>query len=749
MRGSYELHPGRGVQLRAHGRRGTLPPAYLQDLALPRRLRLRPNRSTASDNRGTAQARQPGIGRRQDMRPSHPAAPDLAAPATPRRAVAAGTCQTASLSTPSPVAAPARRVQHEERWWWAGDQKDLCVSLEDDTEAPADDGQALVGGNIRRGLLYTKPSGEGRPCLVKLLPIGRGDTQLAAQVVKETKRWMMHCAGASEAHVLRRTVATTALALPARTSNLSRSVRSLPRPLAHQITSQWPLSAAAATWAGQLLAGVAALHAEGIAHFCIAPATLNVNASGDIIVGDFLGKVKALRLLASGWKGPPDEAWAAWYPAEVQQRVSDGGYEMGCEQAVCRGGEEAPQTCGTVASCNVEGFRVDAWQVGVSIFYLLTGEHLFGDCRHDLQQVCANILADRQVNQPLLGSLPLFADFISRLTDRRPEQRLLPTKAARHPALWGFAEATRFVAPLLQRAAEVINEGERPSQMAPPQSSQHPLPWDRLRLLPALSVLGPATQPASSSGSSSGGAGLPAGSPAPELLRHLCHEAVSADCVSPSLLASPVPHLLPSAVPLPAVTASEAAAAAFLARLGRAIPTAASPATGQSSAVPTVAETVEPLLVAPASSTSLGTAPAPVLFTLPAATGSRTAVATGGAAPAEACDARQPSVPTTPWTTRSVLASRWPGCDAQLGGGARSTAPAASPAEVAATSALPAHSSAAWRPGEATTAGRQSPASAVLRLWSSQHTGSSRPVAATTRPSPVGAGVVGSAWQTV
>lgn len=344
-----------------------------------------------------------------------------------------------------PEQTSAESAVDDDSWWYAGDQHDLRVCVKEIVSGAAGDGDALVGGILRPGFFQAK-SGTGTlrvldrevRCQVKLMTISRGDSQIAAQVVKEAKRWIAHWSNhwsntdqsnngdnpSEHAYVLRRTVATTVLALPEYASTLGVSMNKMGGSVAKQAATFWPLTAMAASWARQLVTQVQALHAENIAHLCLGPQTVNVDAAGELHMGDFMGKIRALRLFESGWRGKSDDAWAMWYPPEVHRCVSTG-----------EGGAK------------LDKFRIDSWQLGVVIFYLLTGEHPFGD-RRKPSTVCANVVADRRVNRPLLDHLPLFTNLVNRLTERCPDQRLLPVQIVRHPVLWTFADALRFAAPL-------------------------------------------------------------------------------------------------------------------------------------------------------------------------------------------------------------------------------------------------------------------------------------------------------------
>lgn len=305
-------------------------------------------------------------------------------------------------------------AKNYENWPFIGDQSDLRVSRQEDLpqlEPRVEAGAALVGGKIRRGFFAPRPltrdrendngdpqdaempehlqpakglKCEGR-CFVRLLNVGRSDTQAAAQVVREIRKWITHGNGAACVHVLRRTVATTALALSEWASTLSRSVPALNACVAAQVQAHWPLLSLASTWVSQLMQGVASLHGLGIAHLCLSPANIMVSADGTLQVGDFLGKVHVLRFFESTFNPHTEEEtttnqhrleeWASWYPAEVHRLLPEAPYSAA--EASPQNLQSAGRRAGTVSGSPLEGskmgFRVDAWQLGVTVFHLLTG----------------------------------------------------------------------------------------------------------------------------------------------------------------------------------------------------------------------------------------------------------------------------------------------------------------------------------------------------------------------------------------
>mmetsp|Transcript_101041 Transcript_101041/g.290800 ORF Transcript_101041/g.290800 Transcript_101041/m.290800 type:complete len:1008 (-) Transcript_101041:210-3233(-) len=522
----------------------------------------------------------------------------------PRRTRRRRSAISAESETPAPISPPAVFVPtpapnvkaSEERWWFVGEMRDLKVSFENLPQLGSTDigaGAALVEGTIRRGVVLTGGTSgaatggrDGRkelPCLVRVLAVGRGDMEHAAQVVRELKRWMSHCADSANAYMLRRTVATTALALPASISIMSDSVRRWHGPIFELVATFWPLQYLASGWASQLVDSIRVLHLQEIAHSTLSPASAVFGANGTLRVGDFLGKVKTLGLLAAGWTSDEKkEAWLAWYPPEVQRVVEAGGthaggqkddaaQSMGSGHHSVRTSKSAPEAGTSTSKSWGTAFhdwqRIDAWQLGVTIFFLLTGEHPFGDCRSDLSVLCANITSDKRVNNGLLHGMPLFADLVSRLLERRPEKRILPFQAALHPALWSFSDAARFAAQLLSLPWPISPFGEeQPSPKGEPEGQASTtyvgagagsptlesrltakvLDW--LRHIPALSPFGPVAAPECRTGSAF-----------KRILEDVCGKAVA------------------STTPSAALSAAATAAAAAVAALGSAEETSRGP----------------------------------------------------------------------------------------------------------------------------------------------------------------------------
>jgi len=344
-------------------------------------------------------------------------------------------------------------------------------------------GVALIGGRVVPGLLLPKggDAGEVVKCVVKLVRAGRREHREASKVVKEVKRWATISAspaarsqvvvaggtaavtgarGPPRLHEVKRTIATVCIAMPPWSSSLARSAGALTDgvggSLADRIAAYRPLEVVAMAGVGQLIAEVQDLHSIGLAHMCIAPDTVLVDDDGILRLGDFLGKIRALYLCGHGWEdGLTDEAWCMWYPAEVHEVV---------HRASTRAGVTSSTT--SDLSVEVDGFRVDAWQLGVVIFFLLFSEHPFGDYR-DPALVCRNIREDRPVNLGRLVALPLFRSLVTDLLAQSPDRRPMPAHMPRgHSALWSSQKAAGDVSPP-ESLADASLGAERLEQATP------------------------------------------------------------------------------------------------------------------------------------------------------------------------------------------------------------------------------------------------------------------------------------------
>jgi len=432
-------------------------------------------------------------------------------PRSPRAAGGStGAGQTSGSSASSTPTLPAASATGDSWWelddllWVASEARAVVPSNTREPGSAGDCGEALAGGRVVPGLLKVKVRGERAiptPCRVKMLLAGRAERVQAGQVARQLKWWMSLDAKQDKLHsppearaqgplrralALRRTVATACLALPeaaaptlaecvdrgflggARGPRGARSIAEL-----CGWGAQGPQLASAVlqagAWARQLAEEVVRFHAAGCAHLCISPSTVVALQDGSVRLGDFLGKIRALGVLHRGCGSGPhegqhdgasgcgdggtastaacseeDRGWAAWLPAEAQQRAWRANVSP-------RAGSQA--AAGELG--NAELLCVDLWQLGVVIFFLLTGKHPFGD-RRDLRAICENIRRGDAVNLGMLASsLPLFADLVARLIAHAPEHRWSAQQALGHPALWSWDEASRAVArtPCLIHAA--------------------------------------------------------------------------------------------------------------------------------------------------------------------------------------------------------------------------------------------------------------------------------------------------------
>eukprot|EP00930_Biecheleria_cincta_P029557 TRINITY_DN20541_c0_g1_i1.p1 TRINITY_DN20541_c0_g1~~TRINITY_DN20541_c0_g1_i1.p1 ORF type:complete len:885 (-),score=150.59 TRINITY_DN20541_c0_g1_i1:111-2765(-) len=288
--------------------------------------------------------------------------------------------------------------------------------------------EALNGVRIVAGLLRSKGESEQTRCCVRIMPAGRGEREEAATVLRELRLWMalpnppaLPPDAAPRAIALRRTVASVYLVLP----QVSRQPLGQCRPSLFEGRSIDAVASLARPGLRGLVEELQQLHSNGIAHLCICPGAVFVESlpAGHMLrLGDFLGKIRSLAYMKSGGfahprKGLKDdaedsldpvyEAWAMWQPPELHKQL--------------------------VAADKLDHFKIDAWQLGVTAFFMLTGQHPYG---HHLEHVTRNIASGNAVNLPSLSNcLPQFADLILKLLCNKPEERLAVTDLLSHPAL--------------------------------------------------------------------------------------------------------------------------------------------------------------------------------------------------------------------------------------------------------------------------------------------------------------------------
>eukprot|EP00927_Polykrikos_kofoidii_P056496 TRINITY_DN50603_c0_g1_i1.p1 TRINITY_DN50603_c0_g1~~TRINITY_DN50603_c0_g1_i1.p1 ORF type:complete len:888 (-),score=121.86 TRINITY_DN50603_c0_g1_i1:442-2964(-) len=375
------------------------------------------------------------------------------------------------------------------RWWQFGPLLRVAVTPDGEglggraeNEDPSLAGAALVDGRFSPGRLRLRGADAEMDCIVKLVLTDRRLHIEAKRVVKETRRWktlggrsgaggnhgyggrvanaMLAGAAASDGtegsgdvgasnrvvhtrmYELKRTVAAIALAMPQHPSTLDRSA-----PLAFgdggvvERVARGDLAAAlfAARCVWQLVAEVRQLHASSLTHTCITPRSVIVTAGGHLRLGDFLGKIRTVNCLMHGSEHSTlDDAWAMWYPAEVQKRLRDSLSRCSADPSTSDVFVAEGDAGDSIA--RVDCFKLDAWQLGVVTFILLTLQHPFGDCR-DPSSVCRNIIGDNPVNMELLDALPLFKDLVGRLLMHSADERANPEDAMNHPVFWTIEDA--------------------------------------------------------------------------------------------------------------------------------------------------------------------------------------------------------------------------------------------------------------------------------------------------------------------
>eukprot|EP00927_Polykrikos_kofoidii_P021930 TRINITY_DN20629_c0_g1_i4.p1 TRINITY_DN20629_c0_g1~~TRINITY_DN20629_c0_g1_i4.p1 ORF type:complete len:913 (-),score=126.33 TRINITY_DN20629_c0_g1_i4:72-2675(-) len=390
------------------------------------------------------------------------------------------------------------------RWWQFGEQLRVAVAADgvgsvracrptvpNEEDAPFA-GAALAGGHLSPGRIKLVGSDVETECAVKLVLTDRRLHVEAKRVVKETRRWkglglrrgggvgacsaVGGASGTSPAGVsdvttpttassggvdtdggaatteacvrmyeLKRTVAAIGLAMPVHPSTLDRSALAAlgQGGIAARVAGGDLVSAlAGAKWVRQLAAEVRQLHVASLTHTCISPRNVFVTVDGCLQLGDFLGKIRTLNCLAHGPEGGVlDESWAMWYPPELHECVAGFLGDAFSRNSTIASTTDASPARGDATVASVDFFKVDAWQLGVVIFVLLTLQHPFGDSR-DPASVCKNIMEDQPVNLALLNGLPLFKDLVGKMLVRATDSRVVPADIMHHPAFWTLEDAS-------------------------------------------------------------------------------------------------------------------------------------------------------------------------------------------------------------------------------------------------------------------------------------------------------------------
>jgi len=211
----------------------------------------------------------------------------------------------------------------------------------------------------------------------------------------------------------------------------------------------WGTTSLLAKWFQQITSDVANLHSTlRISHLSLGPCSVFLDpGTNEMQMGDFLGKVQFQRNARSGFSTKDDE-WAMWYPAEVQKRIAQ-------EGNLVPGSSKKREDAEIM-----DEYAVDAWQLGVLAFFLLTGEHPFG-ASNQPTVVCGNITTHRVAHWNQLEDFPLWADLIGRLLSHDPADRLKVSEVLKHPLFWSFEEGSTFAKPLLEQSRESLYPGRR------------------------------------------------------------------------------------------------------------------------------------------------------------------------------------------------------------------------------------------------------------------------------------------------
>eukprot|EP00931_Biecheleriopsis_adriatica_P039066 TRINITY_DN22341_c0_g1_i4.p1 TRINITY_DN22341_c0_g1~~TRINITY_DN22341_c0_g1_i4.p1 ORF type:complete len:875 (-),score=181.68 TRINITY_DN22341_c0_g1_i4:74-2698(-) len=309
-----------------------------------------------------------------------------------------------------------------------------------------------LGGQLR------DKSGAWNFCRVHMASSGRNERDQAAQVVRELRKWMGLEPLSAElrdcrALAIRRTVATVCVALPEVLETYLEDCS--PCCAAGGIGE-----ASAAAPLRSLIGELKQLHSAGISHTCLTPSSVFVRGddkgkmlpTSKLLLGDFLSKIQNLSIISS--KAAQKELidtdafqeWAMWQPSEVQKLVISAD----------------PSEAG-----ELDWFKVDSWQLGVTASFLLIGEHLFGP-RDQPHTVCSNIARGNAVNLPkLLRAAPKLGRLIGSLVALKPGKRPEVQHLLEHSALPGLSA--------VKATATCVGDEGRVKTISPPPGLPAPV----------------------------------------------------------------------------------------------------------------------------------------------------------------------------------------------------------------------------------------------------------------------------------
>ena len=177
----------------------------------------------------------------------------------------------------------------------------------------------------------------------------------------------------------------------------------------------------------QLLDGLSHLHALGILHCKLRPASVLINSHGMLkLSGLGLGRVAETSKRIDSRQAARDAiATDGFDPPEVMR-------------AVVQGDEEERPSLSTAAKQ-----AADIFSAGVLIFWCLTaGRHPFGE---EPAQRRANVLRGEASQLMLLRKLPEAQHLVTRMLAPDPNARLQAAQAKAHPAMWEDEKRLLFV----------------------------------------------------------------------------------------------------------------------------------------------------------------------------------------------------------------------------------------------------------------------------------------------------------------